>query len=60
MNSLVYEKLPIPKNKPTIHIEMTLKNLRVVINNQLLVPFNNNLHEAIKFGMQGLQVGQKD
>jgi hypothetical protein len=50
MNSLAYEKLPIPKNKPTTntHIQMTLKNLKVVVNNQLLVPFNNNLHEVIK------------
>ncbi len=51
MNSLTYEKRPIPKNIPTpnTHIVMTLKNLGIGPNDQLLVPFNNNLHEAIRF-----------
>ncbi len=34
---------------PHTHTLMTLKNLRNGPNDQLLVPFNNNLHEAIKF-----------
>jgi hypothetical protein len=61
MNSLAYEKLPIPKNKPSTntHIQMTLKNLRMVNNNYWY-------HSPIiytwqlSFGMQGLQVDQKD
>jgi hypothetical protein len=61
MNSLAYEKLPIFKSKfaTNTHIQMTLKNLRVVINNQLLVPFNNNLHEAIKFRYARFTSGSK-
>jgi hypothetical protein len=41
----------MPKNIPTpnTHTLMTLKNLRIGPNDQLLVPLNNNLHEAIRF-----------
>ncbi len=51
MNSLAYEKLPIPKNTPApnTHTLMNLENLGMGPNDQLLVPFNDNLHEAIQF-----------
>jgi hypothetical protein len=36
MNSLTFEKFPIIENKrtPNIHIQMTLENLRMDLNNQ--------------------------
>jgi len=51
MNSVTSEKFPIIENKPTpnIHTQMTLENLRMDPSNQFLVPFNSNLHEAIRF-----------
>jgi hypothetical protein len=59
MNSLTSEKLPILEKKPTIsiHIQMNLKNLRTDPNDQLLVAFNNHLHDL---GIQHYEVGQND
>ncbi len=61
MNSLAYEKLPIPKNKPSTntHIQITLKNLRMVHNNYW---YHSPIiyTRQLSFGMQGLQVHQKD
>jgi hypothetical protein len=62
MNSLAYEKLPTPKNKPStnIHIQMTIKNLRMVINNNYWYHSPIIYTRQLSFSMQGLQVDQKD
>jgi hypothetical protein len=48
MNLLAFDGLPILENKPTpnTHIQMALENLGMDPNDQLLVAFNINLHEA--------------
>jgi hypothetical protein len=48
MNLLAFYGLSILENKPTpnIHFQMNLKNLGVDFNDQLLITFNINLHEA--------------
>jgi hypothetical protein len=61
MNSLAYEKLPIPKNKlaTNTHIQMTFKNLRMVINNNYWYHSTIIYMRQLNFGMQGLESESK-